>query len=400
VEFWQATPYFDKLMAADTAKHLYMVYQTDLDPKGQGGGVRYVQELLEYLLDRGWRVDFLGAGEFAGKPHPHLRFHGVSSLYCPWTTFFFGLGAFLWRQRSLPDSVVHVHRCYFALPFIFLKPASKLVCTLHGDTLLVLGGRRPALRRLVEPFFRLVELFCLGRLNRIIAVDERTAAKFLGRYPFPWLRGKLQVIPSAVNLGKFSPGDRLAARNRWGYDPAEDLVLFVGRLEKIKNLPFLLRVFARLQSDNPRARLLLAGNGPDKDTLQEYSKSLGLTRVEFLGAVPHDEMPWLMQAADVLALCSTSEASPIVVKEAVAVGLPVVSVDVGDVRQVIKHQEQGTVTTNDEQHFMEALVARLGNHKISSSKSPATLDTDFSAEVSQAKIAKIYQELSNSVKEM
>lgn len=345
-------------MAAESPNHLYMVYQNDLNPKGQGGGVRYVQELLAYLLDRGWQVTFLGAGDFAGKPHPHLRFHRVSSLYCPWGTFLFGLGAFLWRHRFLPDSIVHVHRSYFALPFLVLKPGASLVCTLHGDTLLVLGGKSRLRRALVEPFFRLVEWLCLWGIDRIIAVDERTAAKFLGRYPFAWLKGKLQVIPSSVDLRKFAPGDRVSARSRWGYDQAEELVLFVGRLDKIKNLPFLFRVFSRLEAARPRARLLLAGNGPDRDSLQAYSRSLGLTRLEFLGAVPHDEMPGLMQAADVLALCSSSEASPIVVKEAVAVGLPVVSVDVGDVRQVIKSAAQGTVTTNDEQHFMEALRDR------------------------------------------
>ncbi|MDD1777128.1 MAG: hypothetical protein LUQ65_03095, partial [Candidatus Helarchaeota archaeon] len=64
--------------------------------------------------------------------------------------------------------------------------------------------------------------------------------------------------------------------------------------------------------------------------------------------------------------------------------------------QVIKSEAQGTVTTNYEQHFMEALSAWLGKKKMSSAESLTPLDVDFSAEISQAKIEKVYRELANS----
>jgi L-malate glycosyltransferase len=384
-------------MAIPDNQHIYMVYQTDLNPNGQGGGVRYVQELVAFLLKSGRTISFLGAGSFRGREHPNLSFYRMCPLDASWPVFFLGVSFFLLRNRSLPRGIFHVHRGYFAVPFLLLKPKVPIVSTLHGDTLLVLGGKSKVLRRLVTPFFCLVELLALKGIDRVIVVDERTAAKFIGRYPYAWLKNKMKIIPSAVDIERFSPGDRQAARQHFGFAPEAELVLFVGRLAKIKNISFLLRAFAKLERHRPQARLLLAGDGEERRALHEYAEKLGVTRLSFIGVVEHRDMPKLMQAADVLALCSHSEASPIVVKEAVACGLPVVTGDVGDVRQVITGKDLGTIAAYDESAFCQALVERLEARSIPGNTSQKTTiarnDIDFSSEKVQERIIRIYREL-------
>ncbi len=375
--------------------HIVMVYQTDLSPDAQGGGIRYVQELVDYLLNAGWNITFLGAGSFQGKKNPRLNFYRMCSKDAPWVFFFFGIIRFLLGSTSLPSGVIHVHRDYFALPFLLLKPKAPVVCTLHGYTLQALGLRSNFLRFLVTPIFRPIEKQALKGIKRLLSVDERTASAFVNRYPF--IKEKMMVIPTTINFKKFLPGDVMTARKQLGFSPSDEIVLCVGRLHPQKNIPFLLRVFSKIEESRPHARLLIAGDGPDKYSLVEYAKNLKLKRVSFLGAVSHNEIPLLMQAADVFALSSRFEGSPIAVKEALAIGLPVVITDVGDVRLVIKNKDQGTVTPHEESAFFEALLERLGDHPTSreaiNKRTALKNELDFSPENIQERIIRIYKDL-------
>jgi glycosyltransferase involved in cell wall biosynthesis len=372
-----------------------MVYQTDLSPAAQGGGVRYVQELIDFLLRNGWSISFLGAGNFSGKANPNLNFYRMCPNDVNWPYFFFGLFLFLLRHPNFPKTLIHVHRAYFAIPFLLLKPKAPIVCTLHGDTLLVLGGKSQILRLVVTPLFRLVELLSLRGIRRVIVVDERTATKFLGRYPFTWLKDKISIIPSAVDGRFFAKGDKSAARQYFGFGLDEEIVLFVGRLARIKNIPFLLRVFAKIEQQRPQARLVLAGDGDVKGSLIGYAQKLGIAQASFMGVVAHGDMPKLMQAADVLALCSHSEASPIVVKEAVACGLPVVTADVGDVSQVITSKDLGTMVNLDETAFCQALLERLEDADLGKENLTTEAPTpwqDFAADKMHGRIVEVYQD--------
>jgi glycosyltransferase involved in cell wall biosynthesis len=197
----------------------------------------------------------------------------------------------------------------------------------------------------------------------------------------------------------FAKGDQAAARQYFGFGLEEEIVLFVGRLARIKNIPFLLRVFAKLEQQRPQARLLLAGDGDVKGSLMGYAEKLGIARASFMGVVAHRDMPKLMQAADVLALCSQSEASPIVVKEAVACGLPVVTADVGDVSQIITRKDLGTMVNLDEAAFGQALLERLedaGRGKKNLATEAPTPWQEFAADKMHGRIVEVYQDAGSS----
>jgi glycosyltransferase involved in cell wall biosynthesis len=113
-------------------------------------------------------------------------------------------------------------------------------------------------------------------------------------------------------------------------------VLTVARLVPIKNVQRLLDAMALVRARSADVHLVIVGDGPESGALQQHAAALGLTTaITFTGYVPHVETPDFYRAADVFALSSDFDNSPNVVLEAMASGLPVVTTDVGGVRELV-----------------------------------------------------------------
>ncbi|MEP7360050.1 MAG: glycosyltransferase family 4 protein [Chloroflexota bacterium] len=125
----------------------------------------------------------------------------------------------------------------------------------------------------------------------------------------------------------------------------EQLVLFAGRLDAIKDPNLALDTFAALvtQRGARHARLVIAGSGELRDPVERRAAALGLAgRVHFLGDIARARLADIMRAADVLLLTSQAEGGgPRVVLEALACGLPAVAPPVGEVRRIVEHLVDG-----------------------------------------------------------
>ena len=166
---------------------------------------------------------------------------------------------------------------------------------------------------------------------------------------------RVEVIYNGVDLAPFSAVRqdaelRREMREELGLNETQFVVLQVARLNPLKDHLTALRAVERLanaDSDNaspPRhVRLLLAGEGEERASIERFIRDRNLERhVTLLGA-RHD-IPRLLAAADAFLLSSVSEGVPLTLIEAMAAGVPVVSTDPGGIREVIVDGESGLLT--------------------------------------------------------
>lgn len=165
---------------------------------------------------------------------------------------------------------------------------------------------------------------------------------------------RVQVLRNGVDLDMFRPADRAAARARFGF--VGPTLLFVGHLIPRKNQALAVRALPLL----PEARLVLAGEGPDRKMLADLAVDLGVAdRLRFLGAVPHAELAEVYSAADVLLLTSQREGWPNVLLEAMACGTPVAATAVSGVPEVVAAPEAGRLIAEATPAALAAVVKSL-----------------------------------------
>jgi glycosyltransferase involved in cell wall biosynthesis len=213
------------------------------------------------------------------------------------------------RVRRRWDSghydLVHVHYGLSGLAILLLPAGVPLVFTFYGSDM-------------NRPLERVISIATARRARRRIFVSQRLADH--------WSSPRNLVVPNGVDFGRCAPRDRAAACEALGLDPARKWVLFGGLRENpVKQYDVYRDVLGRLARRVPDVGELVLS-----DQWQPYSRV-----VEKLNA------------ADVLLFTSQRgrEGSPTVIKEALAVGLPVVSVDVGDAREMLSGVEPGAVVS-------------------------------------------------------
>lgn len=145
----------------------------------------------------------------------------------------------------------------------------------------------------------------------------------------------VHVVRNGVDLQRFRPVPRVEARERLGLD-GSPLVLSVGNLVPVKGHDLTLDAAARLLPRWPRLRLVLVGQGPQRNELEAKAHAAGMAdHVHFAGIVPNDQLAHWYSAADVSVLASRSEGWANVLLESMACGTPVVATDVGGSAEVI-----------------------------------------------------------------
>ncbi len=215
---------------------------------------------------------------------------------------------------------------------------------------------------------------------------------------------RVAVIRSGVDVERFRPRDRDAARTALGIDDATCLVLFVGNLEPRKQVDVLVQAMVEVRRRVPAAELIVVGSGESAGVLDQTEHLLRLTRnldlmtaVHFVGRVADQQLLDYYAAADVFALPSSSEAQGIVALEAMACGLPVVASAVGGLLETIEDGRTGLfVPTGDVAALAHGLLALLENgserQKIAAAARQA-VEQDFSWPMAIAATVEVYKEV-------
>lgn len=181
------------------------------------------------------------------------------------------------------------------------------------------------------------------------ALAERLSAQGVHR--------PIEVIPTGVDLERFRAADRVAARCAVALPAAGPLLLYVGRLDREKNLVFLLDAFARIAAAHPTVRLALVGRGTQEHALQAIAAARpSAERVHFVGGVAPADVVRYYQAADLFVFASTTETQGLAVLEAMAAGLPVVAVRASGVEEAIVDGVTGLLVPEDAAAFAAAVI--------------------------------------------
>ncbi|MEW6648091.1 MAG: glycosyltransferase [Pseudomonadota bacterium] len=177
------------------------------------------------------------------------------------------------------------------------------------------------------------------------------------------VRSAARIIPTGIELAEFRHGDGSAFRRRHDIPAARPVLTFVGRVAFEKNIDFLLRMLVRVRQEVPDVLLVIAGEGPAVSHLRGLSERLSLQdNVLFIGYMSRrGELQDCYAAGDIFVFASRTETQGLVLLEAMALGVPVVSTAVMGTRDVVHAGEGAIIAPEDEAGFAAAVTGLLRN---------------------------------------
>ncbi len=213
--------------------------------------------------------------------------------------------------------------------------------------------------------------------QRIIASTESEKNELIQRYGA--LPEKIGIVPCGVNMELFQPVDRATARQKLGIT-ADNIVLFVGRIDPLKGADRLIKAIPYLNTYDDLRLIIIGGDEYSQSEVDKLHKLTGELdiedRVTFQGMVKQAQLPYFYSAADVCVVPSYYESFGLVALESLACGTPVVATDVGDLKNIIRQGETGyVVTENTPQNLADSINSILTGP-------PRDMETAFSVRAS------------------
>jgi 1,2-diacylglycerol 3-alpha-glucosyltransferase len=208
----------------------------------------------------------------------------------------------------------------------------------------------------------LARRFSMSQCNALdaLVVPSQAMLQVLQGYG---VRVPARVIPTGIALQQFSQGDGAGFRARQGIPPGRPVLVHVGRLAHEKNIGFLLRMLVHVKARVPEVLLLIAGEGPARPALMILARDLELAaNTRFVGYLDRNgPLGDCYCAGDAFVFASRTETQGLVLLEAMALGVPVVSTAVMGTREVLAEGRGALIAPEDEAAFAGRCVAVLQN---------------------------------------
>ena len=269
----------------------------------------------------------------------------------------------LWKTK--PD-VVHAHlggTGFGAIWAILYK--KPLVITVHASS-------HKAFSSKIERFVRCALKTGKTKIVAVFQENETALKEYFGLSP-----KNCSCVNNGIDLSRFSRKEH------------KDFTLInVARQDDNKNQAALLRCFHRFHQKYPNSSLLLLGDGPNHVQLKEQAKELGMAdKVTFTGNVPNTQDYYAV--SDVYVQSSHREAMPLSVLEAMAAGLPIVSTDVGGLRDVV--QENGILVPDHDEEALYKAMERVYTQDKTGMENMCRKSLELVQNYSSQKMARAYE---------
>ena len=209
----------------------------------------------------------------------------------------------------------------------------------------------------------------------------------------------LHILPTGIPLGRFAHGNRDRFRQHYQIEPDRPVALYVGRAAHEKNIDFLIDALQIALKSVPRLLLLIAGEGPALQRLQDHARHLGISEsVRFVGYLDRThELPDCYAAADQFVFASHTETQGLVLLEAMAAGLPVVALAKMGTCDILVEASGAIAPPAEREAFAAAMVqvAATPTLRHTMCEKGRAWATSWSDEALTARMAELYRQLSH-----
>ncbi|MCW9705411.1 N-acetyl-alpha-D-glucosaminyl L-malate synthase BshA [Fodinibius salsisoli] len=243
------------------------------------------------------------------------------------------------QMASLIDyegiEVLHVH---YAIPHATSAYLAKqilgeqaahvpIITTLHGTDITLVGS---------DPSYKSVVDFSINQSDGVTAVSEYLKDETYRRFD---IKKDIEVIPNFIDLDRFKRSDKDHFRKAISPED-EKIIVHVSNFREVKRVPDVVSVFDYILKHDVKAKLLLVGDGPDRNRAEQRCRDLGICgQVRFLGK--QEQVEEVLSIADLFLIPSGSETFGLAALEAMGCGVPVISSNIGGLPEVNIHGETG-----------------------------------------------------------
>lgn len=231
--------------------------------------------------------------------------------------------------REFRPDIIHVHNEFsiglsgMAIAKIFKVPLVYTLHTMYDDYIYYIAPKPliPLTKKLSHRYFRM-----FPQNAAVVTGPSKKCQEYTYEIGSD---KKVEVIPNPVELDAFAPQtstpqQRAQIREQYHIPQDATVACFVGRLGREKSVDVLLRFWAQEMKPQDNMRLLIIGDGPEKEPLEQLAQQLGITdTVVFTGKVLHPDLPPYVHTCDIYVTASLSDTNSISMLEGMAGGLPV-----------------------------------------------------------------------------
>jgi len=339
-----------------------------------GGPTRVVYDISKKLVENGHEVTVYTTDGFKSrlnlKKNKPIDVDGIKTYY------FRNLSSYLTKEMIFPIPyylpliarkeiknfhVIHIHEHRSMLAVIISCYAKKkgipYIVQAHGTLLPFF--QKQQLKKIFDFFFG---YRILKNASKVIALTQMEANQYK---EMGVSEDRVKIVPNGIDLSEYDNlPNRGEFRNKYGIKSNEKIVLYLGRIHKIKGIDLLMNVFLDIVEELDNVKLVIVGpDGGFLSMLQKQIEDLMIgDRILFTGPLYERDKLEAYVDADVYVLPSVYETFPVTVLEACACGIPVIVTDRCGIADIV--DEVGYVVEYDEDQLQDAIIKILSDEEL------------------------------------